>query len=66
MAKKPYEGSPADMAVDRKQAKKRGISLKKWESSAADDKMDAKRMAGGGVVRGAGAATSGKKFGRNG
>ena len=66
MAKNTYEGSPADMASDKKNAKKRGVSLKKWENSGADDRMDAKKMAAGGTVRGAGAAFKGKKFGKNG
>lgn len=39
-----WEGSKADMAADRKGAKKAGVSLKKWEGSAADRKMDAKAM----------------------
>lgn len=66
MAKKSYEGSAADMAADKKQAKKRGMSLKAWEKSPSDMAMDAKGMATGGVVRGAGAAFKGKKFGKNG
>lgn len=36
-----YEGSKRDKAEDRKQAKKRGVTLKAWEGSAADRKMDA-------------------------
>lgn len=36
-----YEGSKRDKAEDRKQAKKRGVTLKSWEGSAADRKMDA-------------------------
>lgn len=39
-----WEGSKADMAMDRKGAKKAGVSLKKWEGSPADRKMDAKAM----------------------
>lgn len=38
---KKYEGSSADKANDKKQAKKRGMTLKKWEGSSADRKMDA-------------------------
>jgi hypothetical protein len=37
-----YEGSPADKAKDKREAAKRGISLSKWEKSAADKRMDAK------------------------
>lgn len=36
-----YEGSPADRAHDKREAKKRGMSLKAWEKSAADKRMDA-------------------------
>ena len=64
MAKKPYEGSKKDMASDKKNAKKRGMSVADWESSAADDAMDAKKMATGGTVKGGGAATRGLKFTR--
>ena len=42
MARNKFEGSKADMAEDRKNAKKRGMSLKTWEKSPADKKMDAK------------------------
>lgn len=35
-----WEGSPKDMALDRKGAKKSGMSTKQWESSAADAKKD--------------------------
>lgn len=37
-----YEGSKADMAEDRKMAKKMKIPLKAYERSAADRKADAK------------------------
>lgn len=57
------EGSAKDMREDKAMAKKRGMSMKKWESSAADKKHDApKKMATGGSVRGAGCATRGKGF----
>lgn len=36
-----YEGSPADMRQDKKGAKKLGMSLGKYESSARDRKEDA-------------------------
>ena len=36
-----YEGSPADKKQDRKNAKKRGESLKAYEASAFDKKADA-------------------------
>ena len=42
---KGYEGSKADKAEDKAQAKKRGVGMKAWEKSPADKKMDA---AGGG------------------
>lgn len=38
---KKYEGSKADMAEDKKMAKKTGMSLKKYERSALDKKKDA-------------------------
>jgi hypothetical protein len=38
--KKGFEGSPADVAEDKKQAKKRGMTMKKWEKSPADKKAD--------------------------
>ncbi len=41
MAKGRYEGSKADRSDDKRQAKKRGMSLKAWEGSAADRKRDA-------------------------
>lgn len=35
-----YEGSSADKAKDRVAAKKAGMSMKAWEKTAADKKMD--------------------------
>lgn len=35
-----WEGSKADKALDKREAKKRGISVKKWEGSKADERMD--------------------------
>lgn len=40
--RKSYEGSAADKREDKAQAKKRGMSLKKWERSAEDKKQDRK------------------------
>ena len=42
MAKGPkrYEGSKADMATDRKMAKAKGMTIKAWENSKADARMD--------------------------
>jgi hypothetical protein len=37
-----FEGSKTDKAQDKKEAKKRGMSLKQWENSAADRAMDKK------------------------
>lgn len=57
------EGSAKDTAEDKAMAKKRGMSMAKWEKSAADVKHDApKKMASGGVMRGTGAAIRGKKY----
>ena len=36
-----YEGSAADNAADRRNAKKAGMSVKAWEGSAGDRKADA-------------------------
>lgn len=35
-----YEGSKIDERRDRREAKKRGMTTKQWEHSAADRKMD--------------------------
>ena len=60
------EGTAKDMREDKAMAKKRGMTMSQWEKSAADKKHDApKKMAGGGVMRGAGAATRGKNFSRS-
>jgi hypothetical protein len=37
-----WEGSKADKAMDKKGAKKAGMSMAKFEGSKADKKMDAK------------------------
>ncbi len=42
MARAPrFEGSAADRAEDRRNAKKHGVTLKAWEKSAGDKKADA-------------------------
>lgn len=41
MKTRHYEGSKADKADDKRQAKRRGMSVKAWEGSAADRKRDA-------------------------
>ena len=49
------------MREDKAMAKKSGMTMKQHEASAADKKHDApKKMAKGGMVRGAGCATRGK------
>jgi len=40
MAQGKYEGSRADKANDKREAKKSGMSMKAWEKSPADKKMD--------------------------
>ncbi len=40
-----YEGSPADIADDKRMAKKRHMTLKEWEASAEDAKRDAAKEA---------------------
>lgn len=61
---KMKEGTAKDMREDKAMAKKAGLTMKQHEASAADKKHDApsKMKTGGGVMRGAGAATRGKKF----
>lgn len=55
-----YEDSKKDKMVDRKEARKRKMSLREWESSPEDEAMDMKKMAGGGMVsRGKGVAQRG-------
>jgi len=65
------EGSAKDMREDKAMAKKVGMTMKQHEASAADKKHDApKKMAiggvvkkaGGGTMRGTGAAVRGKRF----
>lgn len=60
---KMKEGSAKDMREDKAMAKKRGMTMEKWEKSAADKKHDApKKMATGGSVRGTGCAKRGKGY----
>lgn len=42
MKREVYEGSPADRANDKRQAKKHGMSMKAWERSASDAQEDAR------------------------
>ena len=35
-----YEFSKADKASDKREAKKRGLPVSKWEGSKADERMD--------------------------
>lgn len=64
--KEKYEGSAADMAKDKRMARRRGIALDKWEGSAEDEAMDrraAKKYRHGGLVaRGGGAAIRGLDY----
>jgi len=58
------EGTAKDMREDKAKAKKAGMTMKQWEASSKDVAHDkpSKMKTGGGVMRGAGAATRGKKF----
>ena len=46
MKTKRYEDSPLDKRRDKAAAKKAGMTVKKWEGSAADRKIDAKGQRG--------------------
>lgn len=60
MSKSDYEGSKKDRLMDRKQARKKKMSLREWEASPEDNAADAKGFAGGGsVARGSGKALRG-------
>lgn len=53
-----WEGSKEDVSQDKKLAKKRGMTMKEWESSQADKKHDAQKSAKG--LKGGGMAVKGK------
>jgi hypothetical protein len=53
-----FEGTKKDKAQDKKLAKKRGLSLKSWEKSKADEKHDKQQSMKG--LKGGGLATKGK------
>ena len=53
-----FEGSKKDNAQDKKLAKKRGLSLKSWEGSKADEKHDMQKSMKG--LKGGGLAAKGK------
>ena len=57
-----YEGSKEDRMRDRREARKRKMSLREWEASPEDAAEDAKHMKAGGGVRGMGAAKRGGKY----
>lgn len=44
MTAKKYETTKQDKAADRRGAKKAGVSVAKWEKSAADKKSDKKAI----------------------
>ena len=52
-----WEGSKEDVSQDKKLAKKRGMTMKEWETSDADKKHDMQKSAKG--LRGGGMATRG-------
>jgi len=59
-----FEGSAKDVREDKKLAKKRGMSMKEWESSAADEKHDKQRSMKG-LKKGGVTSKEMKKMGRN-
>ena len=59
-----FEGSAKDVREDKKLAKKRGMSMKEWESSAADVKHDTQRSMKG-LKKGGVTSMEMKKVGRN-
>ena len=59
-----FEGSVKDVREDKKLAKKRGMSMKEWESSAADEKHDKQRSMKG-LKKGGVTSKEMKKVGRN-
>lgn len=59
-----FEGSAKDVREDKKLAKKRGMSMKEWESSAADVKHDKQRSMKG-LKKGGVTSKEMKKVGRN-
>ena len=59
-----FEGSAKDVREDKKLAKKRGMSMKEWESSAADEKHDKQRSMKG-LKKGGVTSKEMKKVGRN-
>lgn len=59
-----FEGSAKDIREDKKLAKKRGMSMKDWEASAADKKHDKQRSMKG-LKKGGVTSAAMKKVGRN-
>ena len=53
-----WEGSKKDVSQDKKLAKKRGMSMKEWETSEADTKHDTQKSMKG--LKGGGIAAKGK------
>jgi len=53
-----WEGSKKDVSQDKKLAKKRGMSMKDWETSEADTKHDTQKSMKG--LKGGGIAAKGK------
>ena len=64
MAKDTWEGSAKDVKQDKKLAKKKGMTMKAWESSPADKKHD-KQKSMAGLKKGGPTSAMMKKMGRN-
>lgn len=61
---KEFEGSPRDMAEDRKLAKKHKMSFDDWEKSDMDTKHDKQRSMKG-LKKGGVTSSAAKSMGRN-
>lgn len=58
-----FENSKKDKMADRRMARKRKMSLREWEDSPEDQKMDSRGFStGGSVPRGMGVTSKGGRY----